>query len=63
MLRGLSILTPSVLANGLGHVDPARMARTLGFVAQSMAITPVPAVRDIYRGEFLPPASERMIRQ
>jgi hypothetical protein len=32
-------------------------------VAQSMAVTPAPSVRDIYRGEFLPPAAERMIRQ
>ena len=59
MLRGLSVLTPAVKANGLSHVDQARLERTIGFVAQSMGTGTPPPARDVFRGDFLPPAADR----
>lgn len=60
MVRDLAVLTPRVKANGFSHVDPERLARTVGFVADAMKIKNPPAPRDIFRGDYLPPASQRM---
>ncbi len=61
MIRDLSMARPAVKANGLSYVDSARLESTIKFIAQSMGVANPPAARDVYRGEFLPPASERMI--
>jgi NitT/TauT family transport system substrate-binding protein len=59
ILRTQSVLTPAVKANGLSYVDPIRLERTIGFVAQSMGISTPPAARDVFRGDFLPTPAER----
>jgi NitT/TauT family transport system substrate-binding protein len=60
MVRDLAVLTPSVKANGFSHVDPKRLKRTIGFVAKAMKIDNPPPPRDVFRGDYLPPASQRM---
>ncbi len=60
MVRDLAVLTPNVKANGFSHVDAKRLARTLGFVAKAMKITNPPSPSDVFRANYLPPASQRM---
>jgi hypothetical protein len=48
-----------VKANGFSHVDDERLRRIIGYVARSMDIQPEPQPRDIFRGDFLPPADDR----
>jgi len=60
MVRDLAVLTPSVKANGFSHVDPKRLERTLGFVAEAMKISNPPATRNVFRADYLPPADQRM---
>lgn len=60
MVRDLAVLTPSIKANGFSHVDPARLKRTIGFVAKAMKIENPPSPRDVFRGDYLPPKSQRM---
>jgi NitT/TauT family transport system substrate-binding protein len=59
MIRDLAVLTRSVKANGLSSVDPARLERTIGFVAQSMSVPNPPVAKDVYRGDYLPPLADR----
>lgn len=60
MVRDLAVLTPNVKANGFSHVDAKRLERTLGLVAKAMKITNPPSPRDVFRADYLPPASQRM---
>ena len=60
MVRDLAVLTPSIKANGFSHVEAKRLERTLGFVAKAMRISNPPATRDVFRADYLPPASQRM---
>ena len=60
MVRDQTVLTASVKANGFSHVDPKRLARTVGFVAKAMKISNPPPARDIFRGDYLPAAAMRM---
>jgi NitT/TauT family transport system substrate-binding protein len=60
LLRDLAIVTPSVKANGLSYVDPARLARTTSFVAKALDLAP-PTPSDIFRGDFLPPLVDRKL--
>ena len=59
LVRDLAVLTASVKANGFSHVEPKRLARTIGFVATAMNVANPPAPRDIFRADYLPPAAER----
>jgi NitT/TauT family transport system substrate-binding protein len=61
MIAESSVLTANVKANGLSHVEPARLARTIDFVAKAMQVEGAPKPSDIYRDEFLPPAAERKL--
>jgi len=61
LVRDLAVVTPSVKANGLSHVDPARLARTIGFVAQSMAGGATIKPTDVFRGDWLPPQADRKL--
>ena len=54
------MLTPNVKANGFSHVDAKRLERTLGLVAKAMKITNPPSPSDVFRADYLPPASQRM---
>ena len=61
LLRDLAIVTPSVKTNGLSYVDPARLARTISFVAKAFDIAPAPSPGDIFRSDFLPPIADRKL--
>jgi len=58
MDRGV-LKSPSFEQNGLGYVDPARMALTIQTNADAFKIT-APAANKIYTTEYLPAAGERM---
>lgn len=60
MVRELAVLTPSVKANGFSHVDTKRLERTIGYVVEAMKIKNPPPARDVFRADYLPPASLRM---
>jgi NitT/TauT family transport system substrate-binding protein len=60
MVRDVAVLTPNIKANGLSHVDAKRLERTIGLVAKAMKISNPPAARDVFRADYLPPASQRM---
>ncbi|WP_454855553.1 ABC transporter substrate-binding protein [Rhizobium binxianense] len=51
--------SPSFEQNGLGYVDPARMALTIKTNAEAFNVSP-PAPEKIYTTDYLPPAAERM---
>lgn len=53
--------TPEVKANGVGHVDVARMTRAIDQIGESFKFTNKPKVEDFYTDAFLPPKSERMV--
>jgi NitT/TauT family transport system substrate-binding protein len=59
MLTQFSVLTPNVKANGFSHVTEERLARMIAFVAQASEIANPPNPREVFRSDFLPPASER----
>lgn len=61
LLRDFAIVTPSVKTNGVSYVDPARLARTVNFVAKAFDVAPAPAPSDIFRGDFLPPPADRKL--
>jgi NitT/TauT family transport system substrate-binding protein len=55
------IRTPEALANGIGHVDPARLERAIGIVTQGFALPRRPAAGEILTDTFLPAAALRRI--
>jgi NitT/TauT family transport system substrate-binding protein len=55
-----NILTPDVLKNGLGAVDPKRMQETIDINTQVYDIKNPPKLADVYTVDYLPPKSERM---
>ena len=61
MFMNDNFFTSEVKANGVGHVDPARLARSIDQIGESFKYTNKPKVEDIYSGEFLPPAAERAV--
>ena len=56
-----NILTDEVRRNGLGGIDPARLERSIGQIAQDFKFRKRPAARDIFDGQFLPPVESRLI--
>ena len=56
-----NILTDEVRRNGLGGIDPARLERSIGQIAQDFKFRKRPAARDIFDERFLPPLAERLI--
>jgi NitT/TauT family transport system substrate-binding protein len=59
MLMQSSVLTPNVKQNGFSHLDGARVARMIAFVAKAMAIAEPPKPSEVFRSDFLPAAAER----
>jgi NitT/TauT family transport system substrate-binding protein len=55
------IRTPEAVANGIGHVDPARLERAIGIVAQGFALPRRPAAAEILTDSFLPAAELRRL--
>jgi NitT/TauT family transport system substrate-binding protein len=55
-----AILTPYVMKNGFGSVDPARMQLTISANSEAYGITNPISLDQLYTTKFLPPQSDRM---
>jgi NitT/TauT family transport system substrate-binding protein len=55
--------TEWVKKNGLSVVQPARMTKMINAVADAYSLKSIPNADSIYTEKFLPPISERMIKQ
>jgi NitT/TauT family transport system substrate-binding protein len=53
------ILTPAVRQNGLGYVDPERMAKGLGVLKEGFSLASLPSLDQVYDRRFLPPLADR----
>ncbi len=53
------ILTPEVRKNGLGYVDPQRMAKGIGLLKEGFRLAQAPTLERVYDGRFLPPIEDR----
>ena len=47
---------------GIGDVDDARLARSIATMVATKSLRRIPATREIFRREFLPPRRERMFK-
>lgn len=56
-----NFLTAEVKTHGVGHVDPARLNRSIVQIGESFKFTSTPKVDDLYTDAFLPPKAERMV--
>jgi NitT/TauT family transport system substrate-binding protein len=56
-----NILTGEVRHNGLGGVDPARLERSIGQIAEDFKFHKRPTAADIFDDSFLPPVGGRLI--
>jgi NitT/TauT family transport system substrate-binding protein len=56
-----NFLTDEVKRNGIGAVDPARLDRSIGQIAEDFKFSKRPSATDIFDDSFLPPRDERLI--
>lgn len=56
------IRTPEAIANGIGHVEPARLERAIDIVAQGFGLPRRPGAAEILDPRFLPSAELRRLR-
>jgi NitT/TauT family transport system substrate-binding protein len=56
-----NILTAEVKRNGIGSIDPARLERSIGQIAEDFKFIKRPSAADIFDDSFLPPRDERFI--
>jgi NitT/TauT family transport system substrate-binding protein len=56
------IVTPNVLKNGYGGVDPARLKRAIALISEGYGLPRPPAPEEIFDPSFLPPQVERMVK-
>jgi NitT/TauT family transport system substrate-binding protein len=56
-----NILTDEAKRNGLGGIDPARLERSIGQIAQDFKFRKRPTASDIFDDRFLPPVESRLI--
>lgn len=56
-----NILTGEVRHNGLGGIDPARLERSIGQIAEDFKFQKRPMAADIFDDGFLPPVGGRLI--
>jgi NitT/TauT family transport system substrate-binding protein len=56
-----NILTPWVKANGMGDVDPARLARSVKLVAEAFGLPAAPAPDKVFTDRYLPAKADRMV--
>ncbi|PWS35743.1 sulfonate ABC transporter substrate-binding protein [Falsiroseomonas bella] len=61
MTRDRSMLTPNSRANGLGHVDMARVRTLIQVNAEALGVANPPRAEDFFTDRYLPPRSERMV--
>jgi NitT/TauT family transport system substrate-binding protein len=58
-----NVLTPEVLANGLGGVDAKRLTRSIDQIGEGFKFTNKPKADDIFDSAFLAPKAERLVKQ
>ena len=58
-----NVFTPEVLANGFGGVDSKRLTRSIDQIGEGFKFTNKPKADDIFDAAYLPPKTERMIKQ
>ena len=58
-----NVLTPEVLANGFGGVDAKRLSRSIDQIGEGFKFTNKPKADDIFDAAYLPPKSERIVKQ
>jgi NitT/TauT family transport system substrate-binding protein len=56
-----NVLTENVRANGLGNLDPARMAAGISIIKEGFGLAAVPELSQYYDNRFLPELSERKL--
>jgi NitT/TauT family transport system substrate-binding protein len=56
-----NILTGEVKRNGIGGIDPARLERSIGQIAEDFKFRHRPTAADIFDDSFLPPLGGRLI--
>ena len=56
-----NILTGEVKRHGLGGIDPARLERSIGQIAEDYKFRKRPTADDVFDGGFLPPVGGRLI--
>jgi len=61
MFMNDNFLTAEVKTHGVGHVDPARLSRSIVQIGESFKFTTTPKIDDLYTDAFLPPKAERMV--
>ncbi len=61
MINDQLITTEATRAKGIGTVDPARLVRMIGTIADAYAIKTPPAPEIIYTDRFLPPQADRLL--
>lgn len=61
MVLDQNVLTPYVLANGFGDIDPARWARALDQIALTYSFKDKAKAGDAFVDTFLPPSEERTV--
>jgi len=61
MFMNDNFFTNEVKANGVGHIDSARLARSIDQIGESFKYTNKPKVADIYTDEFLPARADRAV--
>ncbi len=59
----MNILTDEVMENGLGGIDPERMARAFEQLALVYDFQREPTVEGVFDARFLPPLEDRMVAQ
>ena len=57
------ILTPDVLRDGYGSVDPARLKTSISQIAKAFDLPREPATTEVFDPSFLPPQADRMVQQ
>ncbi|TWA67366.1 NitT/TauT family transport system substrate-binding protein [Azospirillum brasilense] len=55
------ILSPEVDRLGLGDVDDARLARSIGIMVEGYQLTATPKPEQVFTRQFLPPAADRKL--
>jgi len=63
LIRDISFLTPHVLKSGISTVERGRYESAAKLVAQASEVKATPKMEDTYTDRFLPPQSERMLKQ
>lgn len=57
------MLTPDVFERGFGDARPERLEKAIALVAEGFGLATIPAVKDVFTSEFLPPLEERLPRR